>query len=154
VRLLLPSAKSLDTPSLNDHIPKLLEELVTALRTLQELTIEEKLLQSSPPEHGIQRQQDNFEIIEVVAEYNILRNCVSDLAESKGIEFRGKALRILNRVFDDAVGLAVQTFAAQQAFEIQQKREEYLAFVAHDLRTPLNAIALAARVLERKAMPC
>ncbi|MCY2967752.1 MAG: HAMP domain-containing sensor histidine kinase, partial [Planctomycetota bacterium] len=28
------------------------------------------------------------------------------------------------------------------------RREEYLAFVAHDLRTPLNAISLAGRVLE------
>jgi signal transduction histidine kinase len=34
------------------------------------------------------------------------------------------------------------------ALEAQRRREEYLAFVAHDLRTPLNAIALTARVLE------
>jgi signal transduction histidine kinase len=31
---------------------------------------------------------------------------------------------------------------------VQRRREEYLAFVAHDLRTPLNALGLAARVLE------
>jgi len=31
---------------------------------------------------------------------------------------------------------------------VQQRREEYLAFVAHDLRTPLNAISMAGRVLE------
>jgi signal transduction histidine kinase len=31
---------------------------------------------------------------------------------------------------------------------VQRRREEYLAFVAHDLRTPLNAISLATRVLE------
>ncbi len=30
----------------------------------------------------------------------------------------------------------------------QQRREEYLSFVAHDLRTPLSAISLSARVLE------
>ena len=32
--------------------------------------------------------------------------------------------------------------------DVQHRREEYLAFVAHDLRTPLNAISLATRVLE------
>jgi signal transduction histidine kinase len=33
--------------------------------------------------------------------------------------------------------------------EIQQRREEHLAFVAHDLRSPLAAIAMAAQLLER-----
>jgi len=46
--------------------------------------------------------------------------------------------------------LAVQTFATQRALEVQRRREEYLAFVAHDLRNPLNAISLAARVLQPK----
>ena len=41
-----------------------------------------------------------------------------------------------------------QSFATQKALEVQHRREEYLAFVAHDLRTPLNAISLSARVLE------
>jgi two-component system, OmpR family, phosphate regulon sensor histidine kinase PhoR len=31
---------------------------------------------------------------------------------------------------------------------VQRRREEYLAFVAHDLRSPLNAISLAAHVLQ------
>jgi signal transduction histidine kinase len=30
---------------------------------------------------------------------------------------------------------------------VQRRRDEYLAFVAHDLRTPLNAIGLSARVI-------
>jgi len=62
---------------------------------------------------------------------------------------QGKPFHIVNRILDEAIGLAVQTFAAHQALEVQRRREEYLAFVAHDLRTPLNAISLAAMVLER-----
>jgi signal transduction histidine kinase len=54
----------------------------------------------------------------------------------------------MNGVLDQAIGLALQTYATQQALEVQKRREEYLAFVAHDLRTPLNAISLATRVLE------
>jgi signal transduction histidine kinase len=42
----------------------------------------------------------------------------------------------------------LQTYTTQQALEVQKRREEYLAFVAHDLRTPLNAISLATQVLE------
>lgn len=144
---LLPSAKHLDTPALNDHVPALLDELVMAFHLLSDQTIPEALLEGSPPVHGIQRQQEGFDIVEVVAEYNILRGCIHDLAENHGLSLEGKAFHILNRVLDEAIGLAVQTFATQQALEVQRRREEYLAFVAHDLRSPLNAITLAAQVL-------
>jgi len=144
----LPSATHLDTPTLNDHVPALLEELAAAFQAVSDKTIAETVLQGSPPAHGLQRYEEGFDIIEVVAEYNILRGCIYDLAEKVGLGLAGQAFHILNRVFDDAIGLAVQTFATQQAFEGRRRREEYLAFVAHDLRTPLNAVALAAQVLE------
>jgi two-component system phosphate regulon sensor histidine kinase PhoR len=144
----LPSAAHMDTPTLNDHIPALIDELIVALRRVSDQTIAEAMLQGSPPDHGLQRQHEGFDIVEVVAEYNILRGCIHDLAAGAGLVLQGKAFHILNRVLDEAIGLAVQTFATQQAQELQRRREEYLAFVAHDLRTPLNAISLAARVLE------
>lgn len=144
----LPSAKHLDLPTLNDHVPALLEELAKSFEFVSDQTIPEAILEGSPPVHGIQRCQDGFDIVEVVAEYNILRGCIHDLAEGDGLNLHGKAFHILNRVFDEAIGVAVQTFATQQALEVQRRREEYLAFVAHDLRTPLSAISLAARVLE------
>ena len=79
---LLPSAKHLDTPTLNDHVPPLLDELATALRSVTDKSIPEALVEGSPPIHGLQRYQDGFDIVEVVAEYNILRGCIHDLAES------------------------------------------------------------------------
>lgn len=144
----LPSAKNLAIPALNDHVPALLEELVNELLVASHKTIPQALLEVSPPVHGRQRQQDGFDIVEVVAEYNILRGCIHDLAEQNGLSLEGQAFHILNRVLDGAISLAVQTFATQQALEVQRRREEYLAFVAHDLRTPLNAISLAGSVLE------
>ena len=146
----LPSACNLDTPTLNDHVPGLLDELAEALESRSTETIPEALLEGSPPIHGLQRLQDGFDIEEVVAEYNILRGCIHDLADSHGLSLQGKPFHIINRVFDHAIGLAVQTYATQRALEVQKRREEYLAFVAHDLRTPLNAISLATKVLELK----
>lgn len=144
----LPSAQHLDTPTLNDHLPALLDELAAAFQSRSDETIPEALTTGSSPAHGLQRVQDAFDIEEVVAEYNILRGCIHDLAETHGLSLRGKPFHILNRVLDGAIGLTVQTYAAQKALEVQKRREEYLAFVAHDLRTPLNAISLATRVLE------
>ena len=144
----LPSARHLDIPTLNDHIPDLLDELAAAFQSQSDLTIPEAICEGSPPAHGRQRVQDGFDIEEVVAEYNILRDCLHDLADENGLSLQGKAFHIVNRVLDGAIGSAVQTYATQRALDVQHRREEYLAFVAHDLRTPLNAISLAARVLE------
>ena len=144
----LPSACHLDLPTLNDHMPALLDELATALQLKTDQTIAEALSEGSPVVHGLQRVHDAFDIEEVVAEYNILRGCIHDLADDNGINLQGKPFHIVNRVFDHAIGLALKTYATERAQEVQRRREEYLAFVAHDLRTPLNAIALAGRVLE------
>ncbi len=145
----LPSAQHLDTPTLNDHIPGLLDDLAAALMNDSEQTIPEALKEGSPPIHGLQRLQNAFNIEEVVAEYNILRGCIHDLAESNGLNLQGKPFHIINRVFDQAIGVALETYSTQRALEVRRRREEYLAFVAHDLRTPLNAIALAGKILER-----
>lgn len=144
----LPSARDLDVPTLNDHIPGLLEELAEALEAKSDQTIPEALVESSPTAHGLQRLQQAFDIEEVTAEYNILRGCIHDLADDNGLTLQGQPFRIINRVFDHAIGLALQTYSTQRALEVQRRREEYLAFVAHDLRTPLSAISMAGRVLE------
>ncbi len=149
----LPSAAHLDVPTLNDHIPQLLEELSTALRLKSDETIAADLENGSSPGHGSQRFRDGFDIAEVVAEYSILRGCVHDMADAHGLVLQGEPFKILNQVLDGAIGLAVETFAEQSALEVQRRREDHLAFVAHDLRTPLNAISLTASVLESTFLP-
>jgi two-component system phosphate regulon sensor histidine kinase PhoR len=144
----LPSASKLDIPTLNDHIPRLLDDLSVALRANPDLTIAELLAEGGSPAHGLQRAHERYDIEEVVAEYNILRGCVHDLADTNGVVLQGRPFHVINLIFDHAIGLAVQTYATERALEMQRRREEYLAFVAHDLRTPLSAISLAGRVLE------
>ena len=145
----LPSASHLDTPTLNDHIPDLLKALVVALEINSGQTIPETLAEASPAAHGLQRLEDEFDIEEVVAEYNIMRGCIHDLATEHDVLLQGRPFHVINRIFDHAIGQAVQTYATQQALEVKQRREEYLSFVAHDLRTPLFAISLTGRSLEK-----
>jgi two-component system phosphate regulon sensor histidine kinase PhoR len=146
----LPSAEHLDVPTLNDHIPGFLRELSKVLRSKSDENMLDSQTESSPLAHGSQRFEDGFDIEEVVAEYNLLRGCVYDLADENALNLQGESFHIFNRVFDEAIGMAVKTFAAQRVLDIRRRREEYLAFVAHDLRTPLGAIAMAAAVLEAK----
>jgi len=144
----LPAARLLDRPTLDDHIPQLLEEIAEALREHRNESIAAVMLEGTPPAHGLLRLDEGFDLAEVVAEYNILRGVIHDLAERNGIAVRGETFHILNRVLDTAIGLAVQTYATQRALEVKQRREEYLAFVAHDLRSPLNAVSLTSKLLE------
>ena len=103
----------------------------------------------SCPTHGLQRLDNGFEVEEVVAEYNMLRACIHTLLEENGVTIEGRLLHILNNILDGAIGAAIKAYVEQQALDTQRRREEYLAFVAHDLRTPLGAIALATQMLEK-----
>ena len=145
---LMPAARNLDIPTLNDHVPHLFDELTLALTAGQTESVLDLELHDSPKIHGGLRLRAGFDIVEVVAEYNILRELLSSLAEKEHVDVTGDPNRILNRVIDRAVALAVDTFAKEKALDIQQRREEQLSFVIHDLKTPLSAIHAAGRILE------
>ncbi|MCA1556461.1 MAG: sensor histidine kinase [Acidobacteria bacterium] len=144
----LSVAHHLDVPTLNDHIPDLLEELACELEECSDESMIEGL-KENPITHGLDRLRLGFDVEEVVAEYNSLRSVIQDLIERHDLRLRGRVNRTINRVIDVSIGLAVKTYATQKALEVQQRREEHLAFVAHDLRSPLAALAMAAQLLER-----
>jgi signal transduction histidine kinase len=143
----LSVAHNLDVPTLNNHIPELLEELADELEAYVDESMIGELKKNSVI-HGLDLLRLGFDVEEVVGEYNALRGVIQDLIERHDLSLRGPVNRTINRVIDMSIGLAVKTYAAQKALEIQQRREEHLAFVAHDLRTPLSAIAMAAKLLE------
>ncbi|HYR44329.1 MAG TPA: sensor histidine kinase, partial [Terriglobia bacterium] len=145
---LLPPARDLDTPTLNDHIPNLFDELSEQLTAGVTESVLDLQLHDSPKIHGGLRLRAGFDIVEVVAEYNILRELLSNIAERENLDISGEPNRILNRVVDRAIALAVDTYAKEKALEIQQRREEHLSFLIHDLKTPLSAIHAAGRILE------
>jgi hypothetical protein len=118
----LPSARTLDTPTLNDHVPQLLDELADVLEPRSNRSISEALAQGSAPVHGLERFREGYDIEEVVAEYNFLRGCIHDLAQNNGLSPEGESFHMMNGALDRAIGLAVQTYATERAVEIQKHR--------------------------------
>jgi signal transduction histidine kinase len=143
----LPSAANLDAPTINDQVPQLLENLAEALLKVQQPDVETQT-ETISAEHGLLRWQAGFDITEVVAEYNILRGCLQDAAEKDDLSLNGATLKIVNQVFDEAIGKAVKAFETMMTIELQHRHEEHLAFLLHDLRTPLEALSLATSVLD------
>ena len=148
----LPAAQNLDVPTLNDHIPGVLDELADTLIAGQTESVMDLQLQNSPKVHGTERFRAGFDIVEVVAEYNIVQELVQTLAEDNHLDISGNVSRIINRVFDRAIAAAVDTFARQKTLEVQQRREEHFSFVVHDLKTPLAAMQ-TARMLLKNSLP-
>jgi two-component system, OmpR family, phosphate regulon sensor histidine kinase PhoR len=147
----LPGAADLDAPTINDEVPQLLEGLAEELiRHSQEAHAEVRAVSA---EHGLLRWQAGFDVTEVVAEYNILRCSLQELAEGNGLMLFGKAARIVNTVFDEAVGRAVKAFETMMTIELRHRHEEHIAFMLHDLRTPLEALSLATTLLNRSLPP-
>ena len=145
----LPSAQLLPAPTLNDHVPLLIEAVVDALRHPARYDPASPLANMASLEHGAQRAQNGYEIGEVVSEYSMLRSCVHTLAEIHGVPLRDGQVQLLNNMLDHSIGVAVKAFAQHCADVERKHRDEHLAFVAHDLRTPLNAVVLASRALEQ-----
>jgi signal transduction histidine kinase len=143
----LPGAENLDTPTINDQVPQLLDKLTEDLTRARDGT--DAQIEAISAEHGLLRWQAGFDVTEVVAEYNILRGCLHDAAEYDGLPLTGATLHIVNSVFDEAVGRAVKAFETMMTIELQHRHEEHIAFLLHDLRTPLEALSLATALLER-----
>jgi signal transduction histidine kinase len=82
-----------------------------------------------------------------------LREILQGVAAEDGIALSADINRILNRVIDSAIALAVDTYAKERALEMQKRREEHLSFVMHDLKTPLSAIHMVGQILENSIPP-
>src|ERR1700757_4101240 len=67
-------AKTLDEAALTDSMAELIQEIAAALRTGAGNDVEEYKFRRAPISHGAQRVKVGFDIEEVIAEYNILRD--------------------------------------------------------------------------------
>ena len=135
----VPSTRNLDTPAAGSHIARLLDDLAAALMEGKKKPLITLPVGESTEVHGVQRFQEGFDLIEIVADYNALREAIQEFAEANRLMITGRVRAIMDRVLDKAIGVAVQTYSEQKAIEIERQREEHLSFIIHDLKTPLSA---------------
>ena len=159
--LLLESAQTLDLPTLNDHIPVLIDDIAEAFivhgssrthgkdvansASLNDDKTQEAV--KSAAAHGQDRHELGFDLAEVVAEYSSFRDVIFDFVIDHQIALSPAIIRSVNTVLDVAISRAVRAFAGLRAAELRQTQEKHLAFIAHDLRTPLNAISTCVALL-------
>jgi two-component system, OmpR family, phosphate regulon sensor histidine kinase PhoR len=152
----LETARDLDVPTLNDHIPLLIRDIASAFIEYGAQNSPDKgapgtqetdhgmvrEASDSAEAHGVQRLSDGFDLSEVVAEYSMIRDVIFEFAAESGLKLGPETISCVNSVIDVAISRAVKTYAAHRAAQLSAAHDQHLAFVSHDLRTPLQAISL------------
>jgi two-component system phosphate regulon sensor histidine kinase PhoR len=145
-------SRGLDRPALQNKMGEILGQLSAALRTgrikHKDLALLTESFKAGPTSHGIHRVDVGFDVVEVVAEYNVLRDVLRDLSEQHGVSLAGDVGTIANRVISDATALAVESFVNEKNAREERHRLEQFSFMMHDLKTPLTSITIAVHALE------
>jgi two-component system phosphate regulon sensor histidine kinase PhoR len=145
-------SRGVDKPALQNQMGEILGQLSEALRTgriqNKDLAYLTESFKAGPTSHGIHRVDVGFDLVEVVAEYNVLRDVLRDLGEQYGVSLAGDVGTIANRVISDATALAVESFVNEKNAREERHRLEQFSFMMHDLKTPLTSITIAIHALE------
>ena len=147
----LPSARNLDTPTLNDHIPQLLDELADALNSASLQTIAETLAEGSPPVHGLERFREGYDIESVVMEYNILRGCIHDLAQNNGLSLEGESFRIVNGVLTAQSDWQCKPMPPSEHSSYRSAGKNISPSWRTIFVRPLNAVAVAQAFVRKRS---
>lgn len=94
--------------------------------------------------HGGERARTTaYRAVEVVHEYQLLRDALVSVCGVAGIVFDASENEIIMRSFDQAIREAIDQFTSIQTVF----RERIANTLTHDMRTPLSVIATAAELL-------
>lgn len=152
VRETLPKADKLSQPQLRDDAPQVLEHVAKSLESDAPRHTDDFFDASAA--HGAVRFQQDFDLHELLIEYNLLRTVLlEDVVAHMGRPLDLPELTAINAALDLMSRRSVQAFVAHQSSELQAATEaqsKYLSFLSHDLRGGLNGVFLMIEVLKRE----
>jgi signal transduction histidine kinase len=142
--------KELNCGELCDHLPRIFDELVAALRAEES---PQAGVAPASAAHGVQRLRVGFDVVEVIREYEILADCVIDELEAAGRDISTRTYRRVQSLLNAGRAHAVSAYVQRRDEDIAREHSQHVAFVAHELRGPLMAAFLSATVLQKQARP-
>jgi PAS domain S-box-containing protein len=135
------AARTLERPVLLDHLPEFLEDLaayVGDLRTGQSVSPPDE----NPRIHALERLEVGYDLAEVVAEYAILRRCITELASrTHAPALRSAELPRLHEAIDHAIASSVVRYTEARERTLRAlDRISTAALVHHDVESLLPRI--------------
>ncbi len=134
------AARTLDRPALIDHLPEFLEELAEYVGEIR--TGHEPAVPQRPRIHALERLEVGYDLAEVVAEYSILRRCITELAsQTHAPALRSAELPRLHEAIDEAIAFSVVRYAESRERTLRAlDRISSAALVHHDVESLLPRI--------------
>ena len=155
----IESADNLSRTAIQDHIPLLLEAMVTVIFRSQESEIQ-PILEASW-NHGVLRATQGFDPTEIVREYRLLRQVIfstleTELLQAKPIELF-RVLRLIDATVDEAISQCFKSYVHERLRELEQlhsqlqlnnqeltrlvrANQDKFSHLAHELKNPLTSI--------------
>lgn len=155
----IESADDLSYTAIKDHIPDVLQAMVTVLSKSQDNDIESIVIASF--QHGAIRAEQGFDPVEIAREYHLLRTVIfdtvqPDLLRGTPIEII-RSIRLIDAIVDEAIARCFKSYVEERLRELRQlhssltlhneeltrlinANQEYLSQLAHELKHPLTSI--------------
>ncbi|MBM0743379.1 HAMP domain-containing histidine kinase [Phormidium sp. CLA17] len=166
---LIASTNDLSRNAIRDHIPHVLEAMVTVLA--EDQTNDVEAITQVSFLHGALRAEQGFDPTEIVREYHLLRtliltNLQDELLKGTTIELF-RAMSLISAVVDAAIAQCFKSYVQERVRELEQLQsqltltvqelnrliranQENLSMLAHELKTPLNSIIGYAELFLRQ----
>jgi PAS domain S-box-containing protein len=115
---LLPAAQQLSRAALRDHLPMLLDTIAAVMSGPRQEEVG-PALGSVPDVHALERQEEGFDLQQVVREYQLLRRCVLRRWAAHGFKDSLEAAAIFHEAVDEAVAASVSRYmrARERTFQ-------------------------------------
>jgi hypothetical protein len=155
----IESADNLSRTAIQDHIPLLLEAMVTVIFRSQESEIQ-PILEASW-NHGVLRATQGFDPTEIVREYCLLRQVIfstleTELLQAKPLEIC-RVFRLIDATVDEAISQCFKSYVHERLRELEQlhsqlqlnnqeltrlvrANQDKFSHLAHEFKNPLTSI--------------
>ena len=143
------SSESLSHQALVDSMPAFIEHLVSMLDDPERVTRSEAAWAISRM-HGNQRFGLGFDVVEVVRDYDLMRDAILAIAEESGVVLAYHEVLALSRALSAGSAEAVAEFSRHRERQLAEQAAQHLSFLAHELRNPLGAALLAVDTMRRQ----
>ena len=134
----MPAARALGRPALIDHVPALLESIAHVTDRIgvgQLAEVPRELAEI----HAIERLAEGFDLVQVTAEFSVLRDCIAKLWEEQhphALEYR-----VLNQSIDKAVNASIDRYTKARDRTLEAiDRVSNAALVSHSLEEFLDRL--------------